>query len=56
MVSLPIAFLSLFDYYAPTEALASGHADAMSLTILIGVGTVAAACGLATFIQRDFPA
>jgi ABC-type transport system involved in multi-copper enzyme maturation permease subunit len=51
-----IAFLSLFDYYEPTEALVSGTADATNLIALAAVGVVAAVAGLVAFTRRDLPA
>jgi ABC-type transport system involved in multi-copper enzyme maturation permease subunit len=51
-----IAFLSLFDYYEPTEALASGTVSTVNLGILAGVGIIAAITGLAVFTRRDLPA
>jgi ABC-2 type transport system permease protein len=50
-----IVFLSVFQYYAPTEALVSGRADAVNLVTLALVGLAATAAGLATFVQRDLP-
>ena len=50
-----IAFLSLFDYYEPTEALVSGTADASNLIALAAVGVVAAVAGLVVFTRRDLP-
>lgn len=51
-----IAFLSLFEYYEPTEALVSGRADTANLLTLAGVGVVAAVAGLVVFTRRDLPA
>jgi ABC-2 type transport system permease protein len=51
-----IEFLSLFDYYAPTDALVSGHADTTNLATLTAVGAAAIAGGLVTFVRRDLPA
>lgn len=51
-----IAFLSLFEYYEPTEALVSGRADAANLLTLAAVGIVAAFAGLVVFTRRDLPA
>jgi ABC-type transport system involved in multi-copper enzyme maturation permease subunit len=51
-----IAFLSLFDYYEPTEALVSGQMDARNLITLATVGIVAAVAGLLVFSRRDLPA
>lgn len=51
-----IAFLSLFDYFEPTEALVSGRADTANLVTLATVGAVAAAAGLVIFTRRDLPA
>ena len=51
-----IAFLSLFDYYEPTETLVSGYANMANLVILAVVGAVAAVAGLVVFTRRDLPA
>ncbi len=51
-----IAFLSLFDYYEPTEALVSGHADMTNLITLAVVGVTGAIAGLIVFVRRDLPA
>lgn len=51
-----IAFLSLFEYYEPTEALVSGRADAANLFTLALVGIIAAVAGLVVFTRRDLPA
>lgn len=51
-----IAFLSLFEYYEPTEALVSGRADTANLFTLALVGIIAAVAGLVVFTRRDLPA
>lgn len=51
-----IVFLSIFDYYEPTEALVSGQTDARNLTTLAVVGAVAAVAGSIVFTRRDLPA
>ena len=51
-----IVFLSLFDYYEPTEALVSGQVDFSNLLTLTAVGFVAAVAGLVVFTRRDLPA
>ncbi|MGH2613900.1 MAG: ABC transporter permease subunit [Thermomicrobiales bacterium] len=51
-----IVFLSLFEYYEPTEALVSGQIDATNLTTLLLVGVIAAIAGLVIFTRRDLPA
>jgi ABC-2 type transport system permease protein len=51
-----IAFLSLFDYYEPTETLVSGRMDAVNLVTLTTVGAIAAIAGLIVFTRRDLPA
>ena len=51
-----IAFLSVFEYYEPTEALVSGAADAANLVTLAAVGAAAAVAGLVVFTRRDLPA
>jgi ABC-type transport system involved in multi-copper enzyme maturation permease subunit len=51
-----IAFLSIFDYYEPTEALVSGQIDAGNLATLATVGIVAAIAGQIVFTRRDLPA
>lgn len=48
-------FLSLFDYYNPSEALVNGTVNGTHLAILAGVGFVAAAAGLIAFTRRDLP-
>lgn len=50
-----IAFLSLFEYFEPTEALVSGRASASNVLTLTAVGTIAAIGGLVVFTQRDLP-
>ena len=51
-----IQFLSLFDYYDPTQALVSGRASTTDLATLTIVGAVAAVAGLFIFTRRDLPA
>ena len=51
-----ITFLSLFEYYDPTQALVSGQANVRSLAILFVVGAVTATAGLIAFTRRDLPA
>jgi ABC-2 type transport system permease protein len=51
-----IQFLSLFDYYDPTQALVSGRASTTNLVTLTIVGVVAALAGLVVFTRRDLPA
>lgn len=51
-----IAFLSLFEYYEPTEALVSGRADTANLFTLALIGIIAAVAGLVVFTRRDLPA
>ena len=51
-----IQFLSLFDYYDPTQALVSGQANTSDLATLTVVGVVAAVAGLIVFTRRDLPA
>jgi ABC-2 type transport system permease protein len=48
-------FLSLFDYYNPSQALVTGQSDARNLAILAIVGAVASFAGLAVFTRRDLP-
>lgn len=50
-----IAFLSLFDYYEPTEALVSGYVNTTNLITLAVVGVAAAIAGLVVFTRRDLP-
>ena len=50
-----IVVLSLFAYFAPTEALVSGRADTTNLTTLTLVGVAATVGGLVTFVRRDLP-
>ena len=50
-----IQFLSLFDYYDPTQALVSGRATTTDLITLAIVGAVAAVTGLVIFTCRDLP-
>jgi ABC-type transport system involved in multi-copper enzyme maturation permease subunit len=51
-----IQFLSLFDYYDPTQALVSGQASTENLATLTVVGALAAIAGLVIFNRRDLPA
>jgi ABC-2 type transport system permease protein len=51
-----IVFLSLFEYYEPTQALVSGQANAADLVTLLIVGGIAAMAGLVIFTRRDLPA
>ena len=48
-------FLSLFDYYNPSEALVTGIPETRNLVILTVVGAVASFAGLAVFTRRDLP-
>jgi ABC-2 type transport system permease protein len=48
-------FLSLFQYYDPTQALVSGQMDVPSLITLGTVGSVSAVAGLVVFARRDLP-
>ena len=50
-----IQFLSLFDYYDPTQALVSGQVSTTDLATLTIVGAVAAVAGLVSFTRRDLP-
>jgi ABC-2 type transport system permease protein len=50
-----IEFLSLFDYYEPTQALISGQASTTDVATLSIVGVVAALAGLVVFTRRDLP-
>lgn len=50
-----IEFLSLYNYYTPTEALVSGHTSTTNLSTLTAVGAIAIAAGLVTFVRRDLP-
>ena len=50
-----VQFLSLFEYYDPTQALVSGQASASDVTTLTIVGAVAAIAGLIIFTRRDLP-
>lgn len=50
-----IQFLSLFEYYDPTQALVSGQATSADLITLTIVGAVAAVAGLIIFTRRDLP-
>ena len=50
-----VQFLSLFEYYDPTQALVSGRATTADLITLTIVGTVAAISGLVIFTRRDLP-
>ena len=50
-----IQFLSLFNYYEPTQALVSGQASLSDVTTLSVVGAVAAVAGLVNFTRRDLP-
>ena len=51
-----IRFLSLFDYYDPTQALVSGQTSMENLVTLSVVGALAAGVGLVIFSRRDLPA
>lgn len=50
-----ILFLSLFEYFAPTQTLVNGVADPRSVSILLIIGTVAFIAGLVIFTRRDLP-
>ena len=50
-----IQFLSLFEYYEPTQALVSGQANQADMVTLTVVGAAAAAAGLVIFTRRDLP-
>ena len=50
-----VQFLSLFEYYDPTQALVFGQASASDVTTLAIVGIVAAIAGLVIFTRRDLP-
>jgi ABC-2 type transport system permease protein len=50
-----IQFLSLFEYYDPTQALVFGQATTVDLITLTIVGAVAAVAGLVIFTRRDLP-
>ncbi len=50
-----IQFLSLFEYYDPTQALVSGQATTVDLITLTVVGALAAVAGLVIFTRRDLP-
>lgn len=50
-----ILFLSLFEYFAPTQTLVNGVADARSVVILLLSGAIALAAGLIVFTRRDLP-
>lgn len=50
-----ILFLSLFEYFAPTQTLVNGVAEPMSIGILLLTGTVAFVVGLVVFTRRDLP-
>jgi ABC-2 type transport system permease protein len=50
-----VQFLSLFEYYDPTQALVSGRAVTADLLTLGIVGAVAALAGLLIFTRRDLP-
>ena len=50
-----VQFLSLFDYYDPTQSLVSGRATTADLITLAIVGAVAAIAGLVIFTRRDLP-
>jgi ABC-2 type transport system permease protein len=50
-----ILFLSLFEYFAPTQTLVNGIADTRSIAILLLTGTIAMVAGLVVFAQRDLP-
>jgi ABC-2 type transport system permease protein len=50
-----IQFLSLFEYYDPTQALVSGQAATVDLITLAIVGALAAVAGLVIFTRRDLP-
>lgn len=50
-----ILFLSLFEYFTPTQTLVNGVADARSTGILLLAGSVALAAGLGIFTRRDLP-
>jgi ABC-type transport system involved in multi-copper enzyme maturation permease subunit len=51
-----IVFLSLFDYYEPTQALVTGQANMTHLVVLYAVGVVAVIAGLIVFVRRELPA
>lgn len=51
-----LTFLSLFQYYDPTEAIVTGQLESANLMVLLIVGTVAGIAGLLIFSRRDLPA
>jgi ABC-2 type transport system permease protein len=51
----PFTALSLFNYYDPSQALASGQVNASSLITLVATGAVAAVAGAVVFTVRDLP-
>ncbi len=50
-----IEFLSLFDYYAPTDALVTGQVPTANIVTLGLVGAIACLAGLVVFTRRDLP-
>ncbi len=50
-----ITFLSLFEYYEPTQALVTGEVSIRNVATLAIVGAVASVVGLGIFTRRDLP-
>ena len=50
-----ILFLSLFEYFAPTQTLVSGVADTRSVALLLLTGSIALIAGFIVFTRRDLP-
>lgn len=51
----PLDPFSIFNYYDPASALATGTLDAKNVVVLATVGTVGALAGLRVFTARDLP-
>lgn len=51
-----ILFLSLFEYFAPTQTLVNGVADMRNTGILLATGSIALIAGFVVFTRRDLPA
>jgi ABC-2 type transport system permease protein len=51
----PLEPFSIFDYYQPSAALASGHIAASDALVLALVGCTGAVAGAIVFVRRDLP-
>ena len=51
----PLEFLSVFDYYDPSQALVNGALPWASVATLGAVGLAGVVAGLAVFVRRDLP-